>query len=89
VEGGGRLAGLDEARRAGMAQHLFRDPWSEMDLADLEELLGSGSSIESVADYLCREVEEVEVEAKLRGWIPSIDVGTIGRRLLMQTQHAG
>jgi hypothetical protein len=46
------------------------EPWSEMALADLEELLGAGSSIESVASYLCREVEEVEIEAKLRGLVP-------------------
>jgi hypothetical protein len=45
------------------------NPWSEMDLADLEELLGSGTSIESIADYLCRDVEEVEIEAKVRGLI--------------------
>ena len=42
-----------------------------MDLADLEELLGSGSSIESIASYLCRGVEEVETEAKVRGLIPT------------------
>lgn len=46
-------------------------PWSEMDLADLEELLGSGTSIESVASYLRREPEEVEIEVKLRGLIQS------------------
>jgi hypothetical protein len=45
-------------------------PWSEMDLADLEEMLGSGMPIESLASYLCREVEEVETEAKVRGLIP-------------------
>jgi hypothetical protein len=45
------------------------EPWSEMDQADLEELLGSGSSIDSVASYQCREVKEVEIEAKVRALI--------------------
>src|SRR5215471_20720038 len=35
-------------------------PWSAMDLADLEELLSSGVSAREIADYLCRDVDEVE-----------------------------
>jgi hypothetical protein len=56
---------------AGMEDINSGKPWSAMDLADLEELLGSGSSIESIASYLCRGVEEVETEAKVRGLIPT------------------
>jgi hypothetical protein len=56
---------------AGMEDINSGKPWSAMDLADLEELLGSGSSIESIASYLCREVEEVKTEAKVRGLIPT------------------
>jgi hypothetical protein len=44
-------------------------PWSAMDVADLEELLGMGRPIEAVASYLCRDVDEVETEAKVRGRI--------------------
>jgi hypothetical protein len=45
-------------------------PWSEMDLFDLRSSLEWGRSIEEVAEFLCRDVEEVEIEAKVRGLIP-------------------
>ena len=34
-------------------------PWSAMDLADLEEMLGT-VSVDQIADYLCRDHAEVE-----------------------------
>jgi hypothetical protein len=37
-------------------------PWSEMDLADLRNSLAHGRSIEDIADFLCRSVEEVRVK---------------------------
>jgi hypothetical protein len=36
------------------------DPWSETDLADLDELLSDGMPVAEIASYLCRTVEEVE-----------------------------
>jgi hypothetical protein len=34
--------------------------WSPMDLADLQNSLTQGSSIEEVAQFLCRDVGEVQ-----------------------------
>ena len=36
------------------------EPWSAMDLADLEEFLTSGVSVPEIAEYLCRTVDDVE-----------------------------
>jgi hypothetical protein len=36
-------------------------PWSP-NLADLDEFLTSGKSVEKIAEYLCRDVEEVEAK---------------------------
>jgi hypothetical protein len=38
------------------------EPWAEMDLADLDEFLTSGHPVESIASYLCRDVDEVAVK---------------------------
>jgi hypothetical protein len=38
------------------------EPWSAMDIVDLEELLTAGANAERIADYLCREVAEVEAK---------------------------
>ena len=35
------------------------EPWSEMDLEDLHHGLQIGTSVEELADFLCRDVEEV------------------------------
>jgi hypothetical protein len=35
-------------------------PWSNMDMADLQELLRDRRSVAEIADFLCREVDEVE-----------------------------
>jgi hypothetical protein len=35
------------------------EPWSEMDLYDLRYGLQIGTSVEELADFLCRDVEEV------------------------------
>jgi hypothetical protein len=47
-------------------------PWSAMDMADLFDMHESGMPVEKIADYLCREVDEVqakidEVERKIAG----------------------
>jgi hypothetical protein len=56
---------------AGMPNVNSGTPWSDFDLDELEELIEKGRSIESIADYLCRDVDEVEIEAKVRGLIPT------------------
>jgi hypothetical protein len=38
------------------------EPWSAMDMADLEELLTAGKPLHDIADYLCRDVAEVEAK---------------------------
>jgi hypothetical protein len=45
-------------------------PWSALDLDELAELIDRGRPFEAIANYLCRDVEEVEAEAKVRGLIP-------------------
>jgi hypothetical protein len=40
------------------------EPWSAFDLAELEELLKLGQPIADIADYLCRDVDEVTIEAE-------------------------
>ena len=43
-------------------------PWSEMDLVDLRNSLALGRSVEYIADFLCRSVEEVRKKiAELEG----------------------
>jgi hypothetical protein len=43
------------------------EPWSRMDIADLEYLLAERWSIPEIADFLCRDVDEVEAKiASLR-----------------------
>jgi hypothetical protein len=43
------------------------EPWSAMDLADLDELLTDGVRAREIANYLCRDVDEVEAKiASLR-----------------------
>jgi hypothetical protein len=37
-------------------------PWSPMDMADLLDFHETGSSAETIADYLCRTVEEVQAK---------------------------
>jgi hypothetical protein len=37
-------------------------PWSAMDMADLFDFHETGSSVEDIADYLCRTVEEVQAK---------------------------
>jgi hypothetical protein len=38
------------------------EPWSTIDMADLDEFLIDGQSVEKIAEYLCRTVEEVEAK---------------------------
>jgi hypothetical protein len=35
------------------------EPWSEMDLTDLANCLTLGTPIEEIANFLCRDVDEV------------------------------
>jgi hypothetical protein len=42
------------------------EPWSAMDVADLEELITAGANAERIADCLGREVAEVEAGPKSR-----------------------
>jgi hypothetical protein len=44
---------------AGMPHINSGKPWSAMDLEDLQDLLGQDEPIAEIADYLCREVDEV------------------------------
>ena len=37
-------------------------PWSEMDMADLFDMNESGMPVAQIADYLCREVAEVQAK---------------------------
>jgi hypothetical protein len=41
-------------------------PWSAF---DLDELIERGRPFEAIATYLCRDLEEVETEARVRGVI--------------------
>jgi len=45
---------------AGLEQFNSGEPWSAMDLADLEDFVTEGASVERMAEYLCRTVDEVE-----------------------------
>ena len=38
------------------------EPWSAMDLADLDGLLTDGVPTKEIASYLCRDVDEVEAK---------------------------
>jgi hypothetical protein len=52
---------------AGLPTINAGEPWSPMDLADLDEFITSGKSVELIAEYLCRPVDEVEAKiASLR-----------------------
>jgi hypothetical protein len=37
-------------------------PWSELDLADLRQCLALGGSAELIADFLCRNPDEVRAK---------------------------
>jgi hypothetical protein len=38
--------------------------WSEMDLADLVNGLANGNAVEDIAEFLCRDVDEVRAKAE-------------------------
>jgi hypothetical protein len=38
--------------------------WSEMDLADLVNGLANGNAVEDIAEFLCRDVNEVRAKAE-------------------------
>ena len=43
------------------------DPWSEADLIDLRNSLSLGDSVEEVADFICRDVDEVREKMRELG----------------------
>jgi hypothetical protein len=52
------------SRRFEMSRNLYSgEPWSEMDIADLQSLAGSGVAIEDIAELLLRDAEEVRKKA--------------------------
>ncbi len=51
--------------------------WSELDLADLRQSMKAGDSIERIADFLCRDIEEVRQKvAKIDPSYPGATVST-------------
>ena len=38
--------------------------WSEMDLADLKNCIARREPIEEIADFLCRDIEEVRIKIR-------------------------
>ena len=38
--------------------------WSEMDLADLVNCVTNGNTVEDIAEFLCRDVDEVRAKAE-------------------------
>jgi hypothetical protein len=48
---------------AGLPTINAGEPWSEMDLSDLKDLIRDRRSIAEIAEFLCREVDEVEAKA--------------------------
>ena len=42
--------------------------WSEMDLSDFGNSLGRGDTIEAVAEFLCRDVEELHASCGSLDW---------------------
>lgn len=38
------------------------NPWSDVDMADLENCVARGDSVEEIADFLCRDVKEVKAK---------------------------
>jgi len=47
---------------AGLPTISAGEPWSGMDIADLEYLLGERWSIPEIAEFLCRDVDEIEAK---------------------------
>jgi hypothetical protein len=47
---------------AGLPMINTGKPWSAMDMADLLDFHETGSSVETIALYLCRTVEEVQAK---------------------------
>ena len=46
-------------------------PWSEMDLFDFGNSLGRGDTMEQVAEFLCRDVEELHAKLRQLGLAPA------------------
>jgi hypothetical protein len=40
----------------------MRKPSSELDLSDLRELLQKGRSVAAIAEFLCRDLDEIEAK---------------------------
>ena len=59
--------------------------WSPVDLYDLRQGLGRGTPIDEVADFLCRDVQEVRAKASQLGLLGRGGHG--GRRPHPQAAH--
>jgi len=49
---------------------MFRRPWSEIELSDVRRGLKIGVSIEIIADFINRDVDEVRQKAHELGLLP-------------------
>jgi hypothetical protein len=45
------------------------DPWSETDLADLQNELELGATVEEIADFLSRDADEVKAKIDELGYV--------------------
>jgi len=54
--------------------------WSQVDLYDLRQGLGSGTPIDQVADFLCRDVPEVHAKASQLGLLRKSGYGRRSHR---------
>jgi hypothetical protein len=61
-------------------------PWSAMDMDDFDELLHQDTPIDEIAEFLCRELGEVEAKvAELRRQdAPAPEIGNAVRRWLKE-----
>jgi hypothetical protein len=51
------------------------EPWSKMDIVDLQSGLAFGTSIEAIADFLTRSIEEVRKKAASLKGRPHLTAG--------------
>jgi hypothetical protein len=48
-----------------------RKPWSAMDMADLENDVRLGTPIEMIAEFMCRDIDEVQAKIAELGLNPA------------------
>jgi hypothetical protein len=71
---------------AGLPTINHGKPWSVMDMDDLEELLRQDEPIDEIAEFLCRELGEVEakVDELRRQDTSAHEIANVVRRKLKQ-----